>query len=227
MIKDERMSAVLSLVRDGVTVCDVGTDHGYIPIELILSGRTRKCIMTDISAPSLEKGVRNAKNEHCDGKIEAYCTSGTLGVPFDATMDFVIAGMGGELIAEILEQDARLKNPNFGFVLQPMSKADVLRKYLADNGFDTQTEIKTVSCGRVYSVMRCIYSGVRRTLSIKERLLGGFAVANDKAEQAYAEKLLAASKVRLSGLQKADVKDEAEITDVTEQINVLEEFLNM
>ena len=219
MLKDDRMRTVYSAVREGVTVCDVGTDHGLLPIELILNGKAQRCIMTDISAPSLEKGVKNAKNTGVSDKISAYCTNGTLGVPFDGDTDIIIAGMGGELIAQILEQDARLKDGKFRFILQPMSKADFLRSYLAENGFEMITEQKTEAVGRVYAVITCVYVGKPCQLSVKDRFLGYGFDKERPLDRKYAERILASLGVKLKGLRSAEVKD-------TEEIEQLEGFIS-
>ena len=219
MLKDDRLKTLCEAVRGGVTVCDVGTDHAYVPIELILSGKTPRCIITDISAPSLEKGVNNAKMAGCGEKITAYCTSGTLGVAFDGETDIVIAGMGGELIAQIIEQDAQLKAPSFRFVLQPMSKAEELRCYLAENGFEMTDEVKTESGGRIYAVITCKYSGATYTLTERQQLLGSFERKGDPLERGYTNRVLSALKIRLKGLENAENRNEAEISRLREQID--------
>lgn len=217
MIKDERMRAVYETVRCGVTVCDVGTDHAFIPIELILSGKSDKCIITDISAPSLEKGIKNARNAACGNKIKAYCTNGTLDVPLDAQTDFIIAGMGGELIVQILEQDSRLKDENHRFVLQPMSKAEELRSYLAQNGFEVINEIKVESVGRIYPIINCKYTAKPYTLDYAELLLG-FKKAQTELEKRYAKRMAEQLTVKLNGVQKSENHDKEQVKKLKEQI---------
>ena len=223
MLKDERMKAIYSALREGVTVMDVGTDHALIPIELILSGKAPKCILTDISAPSLEKGVKNAKKALCGDKITAYCTNGTLGVPLEGETDVIIAGMGGELIAEIIEQDPRFKNEGIRLVAQPMSKAEVLREYLAKNGFEVTAEVKVESCGRIYSVISAFYTGNVKELSNKQAYLGFFINADDPLEDSYKNKVVKALRTKLDGLKSAEKVNEEEISELSSVIKEITE----
>ena len=223
MLKDKRMAALCEAVRAGVTVCDVGTDHAYVPVELILSGKAPRCVITDISAPSLEKGVKNAKMARCGDKISAYCTSGTLGVPLESDTDIVIAGMGGELIAEIIAQDERLKREDLRFVLQPMSKAEALRAYLAENGFLITDEVRVDVSGRIYTVILCQYIGKPYVLTDKELWLGVYDRTDEPFDLFYKEKVLKSLEVKLSGLKSAENQSKDEIQRIKDIIRSITE----
>lgn len=71
----------------------------------------------------------------------------------------MIAGMGGELIVQILSHAPWVRDPGKRLILQPMSKAEVLRSYLSNEGFAILQEEAVRSLGRIYSVMRCGYTG--------------------------------------------------------------------
>ena len=225
MLKDERLKAIVGMIRKGVTVCDVGTDHAYIPIELILTGVSDKCIITDISAPSLSKGVSNAQKNGCADKISAYCTNGTLNVPIEGKTDFIIAGMGGELISEILAQDVRLHNSEHRFTLQPMSKAEELRLYLAKNGFEIQREIKVESIGRIYPVINAKFTG-KSYIPSDSVILLGFDRAESELEKRFALRLLDTLKNKLSGIKNAEIPDKEQIEFVEHQISIVKKSLS-
>ena len=224
MLKDGRMETIYGMVRKGVTVCDVGTDHAIIPIELVKTGVCRSAIATDISAPSLEKGAQNIKKAGCAGKIKTYCTNGTLMVPFDKNMDFIIAGMGGELIVKILSQDERLKDPNFRFILQPMSRAEELRVFLAENGFKMLSECKTEGDGRIYSVINAEYNGEKYALSKMEMVFGVTPDRENHLERIYAEKEEKRLVAKLSGLENSD--SEESIAEKQRTLDLLAEIRN-
>lgn len=205
MLKDERMAVICSMVRDGAVVCDVGTDHAIIPAELLKSGKCVRAVITDISVPSLEKGIKNIKKERLSDKVSAYEANGTLGAELDGVTDIVIAGMGGELISEIIAQDERLKRPGLHFILQPMSRAPQLRKFLFENGFEIINERKASVDRRVYAVINAEYTGVREQYELRELYLGPerFLSGESSADRRYAEKELSQIKTRLQGIDSS------------------------
>ena len=224
MLKDNRMRAIAAFIRDGGVVCDVGTDHAYIPTELILNGKCTGAVITDISAPSLEKGIANVKKNGIGDKVRAFCANGTLGADLENVTDVIIAGMGGELISAILSQDARLKNEAYRFVLQPMSRAEELRIFLAENGFETETEIKVESEGRVYAVLCVRYTGKVFTADTRYILLGATPNAENEADIRYAEKLLHVLQIKKNGVSMSS-KTDTDTSDIDAKIKCVIEFL--
>lgn len=226
MLKDGRMETIYGFVRRGAVVCDVGTDHAIIPIELVKNGVCESAVITDISAPSLEKGVNNAKNCKMDKKISAYCTNGTLKVPLDDVTDVIIAGMGGELIAQIISQDTRLCDGRFRFILQPMSKPQFLRSFLSENGFEMLLEKKTEADGRVYSVIVAEYTARISQLTDLQLLFGVTPEYSDENEKKYALNVYRALLEKLKG-QESSSTEESRVAAIRtrELIGLSQEFL--
>lgn len=224
MLKDNRMRAIADFVREGATVCDVGTDHAFIPVELLLSGKCKGAVITDISAPSLEKGVTNVKKNGLRDKVKSFCANGTLGAELDGVTDVIIAGMGGELIAAILSQDPRLKNEELRFILQPMSRAEELRIFLAENGFETETEIKVESEGRVYAILCVKYTSKAFATDTRYILLGATPNAKNASDIRYAEKLLRVLQIKKDGIAMS-AKSDIDTSDIDEKIKCIIEFL--
>ena len=225
MLKDERMTLIYNLVRDGKTVLDVGTDHAIIPIELVKNGKSPRATETDISTPSLEKGIKNISLAGLSEKISAYCTDGTLGVPLENVDDIIIAGMGGELIMKILSQDERLRSEKFRFILQPMTKPEELRRYLYQNGFAVISEQKILAEGRAYAVIFAEFNGKTVDFTDTDILLGVTPNRENRADVIYAERLLSALSTRLSGLNKAEEKDVILIAKTEKEIETVNSFL--
>ncbi len=209
MLKDERMRAICSLVNDGGCVCDVGTDHAFVPIELVSSGRCKSAVITDISLPSLEKGIDNVKKNGLSDKISACHCNGTLGIDVSSITDIVIAGMGGELIASIIDNDKRLCDGKINLILQPMSRAEELRRYLFTHGFKTDRELRVRSEGRLYTIITARYTGENTEFTSRELYLGA-EHGDALLDREYAEWVKKGLETKLYGLIEGGKTEEAE-----------------
>ena len=152
----ERLSLIYSLVPDNSSVCDVGTDHGYLPAALCLSGKMRSVTATDIREKPLENARENIRKLEADSVNLILC-DGLDGVSKDLADVVIIAGMGGEVISGIISRCAFAKDTSVTFLLQPMTSADKLREYLSQNGFLIEKEIPIKENGKIYSVMQVRY----------------------------------------------------------------------
>ncbi len=152
-----RLYAAFLLVRGGGAVADIGTDHAYLPIALVKSGKVKSAIASDINEGPLETARENIHIAGLDALITTHLGNGVEGLE-GTSQEFVIAGMGGELIAEIIEKAPFLKNFDVHLVLQPMTKVRFLRSWLWDNGFDILKEIHLEESGHVYTVMSVVYT---------------------------------------------------------------------
>lgn len=154
----KRLSACAGLVgncglkRDVRTLADVGTDHGLLPVYLVGTGVCEKAYASDINPKPLESARRAVCSYGLSEKISVVLSDGLKNLPLNELTDVVCAGMGGELIVKILSE---VSLPDgIDLVLQPMTKAGFLRKWLYDHDYSVDKEI-AVSDGRfVYTVMR-------------------------------------------------------------------------
>ena len=131
-------------VRQGKKVVDIGTDHAYLPAYLIENNICPSAIAADIGKGPLEnaKKVVSTSKELSD-RIELRLSDGLKEIESDETDDIVIAGMGGILISEILTAAPWVKDETKRLILQPMSHAEDVRRYLCENGFEI---IKEKAC---------------------------------------------------------------------------------
>ncbi len=156
---NSRLRAAASMVRRGARIADVGTDHAYLPIWLVQSNICPSAIASDIRPGPLERAKANVKNFHEEGRIQLRLGDGLSPVQEDEVDDILICGMGGEMIASILERASWTKNRDKNFILQPMSSPEDLRGYLRKNGFVIRREKAAVDAGRVYSAMQAVWEG--------------------------------------------------------------------
>ena len=131
----ERLLAAASLVKGGGILADIGTDHGYLPIHLIQSGKIVKAIAADIGKMPLENARKSVVQYELADKIELRLSDGLNSFRENEVDEIVFAGMGGTLIAEKLKETPWIKNKKLHFVFQPQSRAEELSQFLFENGF--------------------------------------------------------------------------------------------
>ncbi len=167
----KRLSIIASLVKSGSNVCDVGTDHGYLPAFLYLSGKMNSVTATDIREMPLASAKRNLKKLGADGVRLVLC-DGLEGVTRDNADTVIIAGMGGEVIAGIIDRAEFLRDSTVELILQPTTAAKELRQYLCENGFAVKREIAVSENGKIYSVMLVGFTGKPYKLTDIRELIG-------------------------------------------------------
>ena len=172
LILSPRLEAVAELVRHGAVLSDVGTDHALLPAHLLLCGKIKSAVASDIVAGPLHRAEETVRRYGLTGKITTVLTPGLAGIEKYAPTDVVIAGMGGQTIAEILKEAPFVKNPDLRLILQPMTKGELLRDFLAAEGFEITKELRVREQERIYVVLCCHYTGVPYTLAPLERLFG-------------------------------------------------------
>ena len=167
----ERLLLTASFVRRGAVLADVGTDHAYIPAFLIKTGVISKAYASDINEGPLRNAEKTLKNENILG-VSLIISDGLQNVPKRDISDVLIAGMGGELIAKIISECSWCADSQLSFILQPMTKADYLRKFLYSNGFEIIKESLAEEGEKIYTVILARFSGTNRQISEAFALLG-------------------------------------------------------
>lgn len=131
-----RLSQIASYIADGESVCDVGTDHGFIPIYLAEQGGHDPLIMSDVSKGSLAKASADAAEELDSDRMPEARLGDGLDVLAPGEVDtIVIAGMGGIQMLDILTWDFMKSLTYPKYIFQPRRDAALLRKWLEINEF--------------------------------------------------------------------------------------------
>lgn len=175
---NERLLTAVQFVREGSRLADIGTDHGYLPIFLILEGRIPFAIAADINRGPLDKADENIYKYALDGKIKTVLCDGLRSIDKDEVDDVAIFGMGGELIVKILDEAPWLKDAAKRLILQPMTHPEKLRKYLADNGYRIIGEALSSDKGKIYQTICAEYDGIIRKFDDITLLYGEYILKN-------------------------------------------------
>ena len=121
-----RLAAIAEQVPQGARLADVGTDHAYLPAWLLLAGRISGAVATDVREGPLQRGRETARLYKVEDRIVFRCCDGLAAVEPQEADTVVIAGMGGELMARIVERAPWTRGCTL--LLQPMSAQEVLRQ---------------------------------------------------------------------------------------------------
>ena len=134
-IPGARLLTAVPYLSEGGRVIDVGTDHAYLPIYLVREGIVSSALACDINFGPIESARANILAAGLADKISTMQTDGLHGTETYNPDHIMIFGMGGELIARILEEAPWTQQAHIDLVLQPMSRANTLRKWLTEHGF--------------------------------------------------------------------------------------------
>ena len=183
---DARLSCVAALVRQGAVLADIGTDHAYLPLFLLDAGRISSALCTDVNEGPLTRAREHAALTPYMGRMRFRLCDGLSELSGEAMDDIVIAGMGGELIASILDRAPFVRDGRYRLILQPMTKQEHLRSYLYQNGFSVLREVYASAEGKHYLTLLAEYTGREETLTPLEALVGRFPYDSaDASMRAY------------------------------------------
>lgn len=152
-----RLLACAELVPPCETVADVGTDHGYLGIHLLRTGRCSRVIAADLREKPLSKAMENAARYGVADRMRFVQSDGLHNIEPGSFQTLVCAGMGGDLITQILRHAPWLCNPAYTLVLEPQSSGNDLRRCLGEDGFAIVRERLVRDGGFLYGVMQIRY----------------------------------------------------------------------
>ena len=162
---DSRLSLCASFVRQDSNLADIGTDHAYLPVWLCQNGVCKSAIAADINPEPLSRGQLTIAQAGLEDKVKTRLSDGLKSISADEADDIVIAGMGGELIAKIILDCEYSRDKDKRFILQPMTKSELLIERLCQNGFEILSQDCCVASNKCYTVLLVQYSGEKRAYS--------------------------------------------------------------
>ncbi|MFH5836092.1 tRNA (adenine(22)-N(1))-methyltransferase [Proteiniclasticum sp. C24MP] len=155
-----RLIKIVEMVPMSDTVADIGTDHGYVLIELLKRKKIKRGIASDNKEMPLEKARKNAVAENVENSMDFRLGSGFKTLKEGEVNGAVIAGMGGILIRELLENDMDvIKHLDF-ILLQPAQNPEILRKYLYQHHYRILEEELVREDRRFYEYLMVKYDPV-------------------------------------------------------------------
>lgn len=221
----ERLGAVAKFIKQGAAVADVGTDHGYIPVFLAQNKSARHIIASDVKEGPLARARLSAAEYGVSDRIEFVQTDGLDGLESLGLDTIVIAGMGGETIAAILEMAPWTRTNNVRLILQPQSKLGELCIWLDNNGYAIFDAALAEDDGRIYTVLLI---GAGETGEPSGAEIHANRILMEKRDPLlprYLDMLIAKTKKTIEGMDQA--RNSVRIDALMHQKRALEGFVRM
>ncbi len=220
-----RLMHLSQFVPNGARLCDVGTDHAYLPVWLLCRNIIPSAIASDIHAAPLRHAEATALTHGVSDRLDLRLCAGLSAIAPEETDTVVIAGMGGETIAAILGDAPWTRTEEKLLILQPMTKAEYLRKWLYDRGYYFTGESLVRDKGFLYPVFT-VRGGLRKPLTPEEQY-GGVLLRHDPLYRDYLDAQLQRLAVRIAGLTRASDAAQnrraAELTELYEALKARKE----
>lgn len=155
----KRLDAISRLVekyKKGEVLADIGTDHGYLPCDLVSRNIMKMAYACDVAEGPLNASKENIQLNNLENKVIPLLGSGMTPI-IDKNVDMIsISGMGGILMVEILNEYKDLLM-NYRFVLQANVGIEILREYLEKNHLKILDEEMVEDAHHIYEIIVCEY----------------------------------------------------------------------
>lgn len=129
-----RLETIYEMIEPGHIVADIGCDHALLPCRLIEGNKCTKVYACDINPNPLKSAAATIKHYNYSDNITLILSDGLKAVPADADC-IVIAGMGYETIASIIDEAKERLNPNCQLIVQSNKEVDALRQFISNHRY--------------------------------------------------------------------------------------------
>lgn len=199
----KRLLACAARVPMGARVADIGTDHGYLSIELLQSGRAIFAHASDLREQPLNKAKENACKFGVAEQMRFSQADGLRAIDPAEVDTILCAGMGGDLIARILEACPWVKDPRYNLILQPQSSGNDLRRQLGIMGFGIEAESLVEDGAFLYQVI-CARYGIPMELTPGQQYISPVLLeSKDPLLPAYFDRILHSLETAVAGISRA------------------------
>ncbi|MCA1063427.1 tRNA (adenine(22)-N(1))-methyltransferase TrmK [Rossellomorea sp. AcN35-11] len=228
----KRLETVVSYIPEHSKIADIGSDHAYLPCYAVNKGIASSAIAGEVVEGPFLSAKKQVEDAELTREVEVRFGNG-LEVIAPGEVDCItIAGMGGALIASILEAGKTKLTNHPRLILQPNISAISIRSWLMDNDWDLIGEEILEEDDKIYEILVAEKGNPKLHYSEeleKELLLGPFLMKERKAP--FIKKWnreLKQWKNILGNMEKAEKTGalEERKRELIEKIKMVEEVLN-
>ena len=214
-LKNKRLQMIADSMADCRKFADIGTDHAWLPIYMVSNGFCEEAVACDIRKGPISVAQKNISEYGLADRIETRLGPGFSVLSESDGLDAaVIAGMGGLMIAGILDNDKNISESLPMMYLQPNTCEPELRNYLFENGYEIVDEQAELDGRHTYLMIKCRYNPDSKqmrndTPDVAEwqiRLILGdvMPARRNNKDKLYFEKLKIKTERILAGLDSAE-----------------------
>lgn len=220
-----RLCAISRLVKPGQRCADIGADHAQLSIFLVEQKLAPRVIVTDIARGPFERAKKAVESCPLAHLIDLRQGDGLQPLKPGEADTVIIAGLGGDAIAGILCSDWEKSESFKQYIIQPMSRAWVLRHTLAARGWPIRSEQVIREEQRFFQVIEAAPGENPYILSPLEADIGPLVLAASPAENKdYLMKWLKKYRKIRDGLSKTNRQEELAAVQI--KLNKLEEIID-
>ena len=223
----DRLEKLMELAGRGVCAADIGTDHAFVPAELVRRGAFSRAVASDVRKGPLKSAEAHIRQAGLSEKIELRLGDG-LSVLSPGEADVILmSGMGGALMKRLLREGEAAAKAAERLILSPQSEIPAFRSFLQENGFAITQEAAVFEDGKFYFFMAA-QPGRQEAWTGADRLYGKYLLEEGgEVIRAYLAKRKTLLEGILSDLQKAEgARTQARRREAEEELRLTEEALD-
>lgn len=152
-----RLKEIYQMVPMVETIADIGTDHAYLPVALMQGKKAANVIACDVRKGPLERAQRTISQYGMEAHIETRLGNGLCALKEKEAQVVVMAGMGGNLMADILAQGQNVAETVSCFIFQPMQYPQMLRQYLYEHHYLIVSESLAKEESKYYQIIKAVH----------------------------------------------------------------------
>ncbi|MGX7349371.1 tRNA (adenine(22)-N(1))-methyltransferase [Dolosicoccus paucivorans] len=213
--------------QNEVVLCDVGSDHAYLPSYLLLNNHIAKAIAGEVVEGPFRAAQKMKEAYSFKDRLSVRLGDGLSVIKENDQVNVItICGMGGVLIRDILNEGQQAIKPNTLLILQPNMASNHVRKWISDHESSIIDEIIVEDHGRLYEVIVAIYQKSGPKLTYNEELFGPINLKKqDKYFVTYWSNELNKLKNVQQQMTHSQQVDEDKVIYIKERIKSIEEVL--
>lgn len=137
----------------GDTIADIGSDHAYLPIYAIQHKLCKKALAGEVIQGPYEAARKNVNDYELSEQIDVRLGNGLSIIKEDKVDTITICGMGGPLIAKILNEGKRKLTYFPRLILQSNIQTETLRKTIVHLNYQIIDETILEEKGHIYELL--------------------------------------------------------------------------